>query len=136
MNSASPYLDTSTSTSPSHLIISSKAGIASSALVDNSNNHVRLPPDTPLDELALRGLKTIELEVGQEEEEGKEKGDEQLKIGFWKEWEKAEKEKDMRTDPERPHAAFPSPDDKPNIKPPSQSQPNQSNNHNTQPSLS
>lgn len=87
--------------------------------MDNSNNHVRLPPDTPLDELALRGLKTIELEVGQEEEEEeeKQKGDEQLKIGFWNEWEKAEKEKDMRTDPERPQAVFPPLNDKPNINP-------------------
>lgn len=104
MNWESPYLDTSTSTSPIHLIIANKADIASSAFVDNSNNHVRLPPDTPLDELTLRGLKTIELEVGQEEEEGKEKADEQLKFGFGKKREKV----DMRTDPERPHAAFPS----------------------------
>lgn len=109
------HLDASTSTSPNHLFTSRKADIASSAFVDSSDNHVRLPPDTPLDELALRGLKTIELEVGQEEEEEEEKRDEQLKIGFWKEWEKEEKEKDMRTDPEPLHAVFPFPDDKPII---------------------
>lgn len=121
----SPYLDasTSTSTNPSHFIISSKTDITSSALVDNSNNHVRLPPDTPLDELALRGLKTIELEAGQEEEqeqedgEGEGEGDEQLKVGLWKEWEKAENREGMRTDPEQPPAIFPSLEDKPNINP-------------------
>lgn len=62
-------------------------------------NDIRLPLDTPLDELALRGLKTIELEVEEEEEEEEEDGDGQVKIGHWEGREGREKEKGMKIDP-------------------------------------
>ncbi|UOH84528.1 hypothetical protein LQV05_001331 [Cryptococcus neoformans] len=69
------------------------------ANIDDSND-IHLPPDIPLDELALRGLKTIELGVGQEEgdeeQDEEQDGNGQLKIGLWKERE--EKEKGMKID--------------------------------------
>lgn len=88
----------------------------STANTDDSDD-IHLPPDTPLDELALRGLKTIELEVGQEEgdeeQDEEQDGNGQLKIGLWKERE--EMEKGMKVDPVQ-QAVFPSPN-KPANKP-------------------
>lgn len=72
------------------------ANAANAAFTDDSND-IRLPLDTPLDELALRGLKTIELEVEEEEEE--EDGDGQAEIGHWEGREGREKEKSMKIDP-------------------------------------
>ena len=72
------------------------ANAANAAFTDDSND-IRLPLDTPLDELALRGLKTIELEVEEEEEDGD--GDGQAEIGHWEGREGREKEKGMKIDP-------------------------------------
>ncbi|AAW46574.2 hypothetical protein CNL05550 [Cryptococcus deneoformans JEC21] len=72
------------------------ANAANAAFTDDSND-IRLPLDTPLDELALRGLKTIELEVEEEEEE--QDGDGQAEIGHWEGREGREKEKSMKIDP-------------------------------------
>lgn len=94
---------------PSHPKVSNKPITANT---DDSND-IRLPPETPLDELALRGLKTIELEVGQEEGDEEQDENGQLKIGLLKERE--EKEKGMKVDPVQ-HAVFPSPN-KPANKP-------------------
>lgn len=74
------------------------ANAANAAFTDDSND-IRLPLDTPLDELALRGLKTIELEVEEEEEEQEEDGDGQAEIGHWEGREGREKEKGMKIDP-------------------------------------
>ncbi|OXM79995.1 hypothetical protein C364_02296 [Cryptococcus neoformans Bt63] len=115
--SASPFPainpNPNATTRPSHPKVSNNP---STANTDDSDD-ILLPPDTPLDELALRGLKTIELEVGQEEgdeeQDEEQDGNGQLKIGLWKERE--EMEKGMEVDPVQ-QAVFPSPN-KPANKP-------------------